>query len=236
MSGEHRYRARHLAEPEKSAPARRRPAAASPKRRPAPVRLESGGKRGGKPDRKAEASGRKGSGSALLYEKSLLPMVEHVHRIDQASLRVGVIWLLILPVLLLVIRKLTGSSKLTFLIIWIVLMFIISAALILIAYADHELKRFLESAREYEPAAYAKLDELFSRRESIVDLRRLGVPSDALRRLIERRRARTAAGVEDALSFDDAEELNRLEDWLNKVEMETGKEGEHAEHPTDHTH
>ena len=35
--------------------------------------------------------------NADLFEKSLLPMVENVHRLDQTSLRVGVTWLLLLP-------------------------------------------------------------------------------------------------------------------------------------------
>ena len=62
-----------------------------------------------------------GTHSRLLFEESLLPMVERMHRITQHGLRAGVIWLLLLPVLLAVIRRLTDSSKIAFLIIFSVM-------------------------------------------------------------------------------------------------------------------
>ena len=42
---------------------------------------------------------------------SFTPMVENVHRLDQTSLRVGVSWLLLLPVLLLIIQRLTYLTR-----------------------------------------------------------------------------------------------------------------------------
>ena len=93
------------------------------------------------------------SRSTILFEETLLPTVENIHRIDRKGLRVGLSWLAVLPVLLLIIRRLTDSSKVAFLIIWIIGMFIISAALIFVAYTDHELKRFLDAVKERVPAA-----------------------------------------------------------------------------------
>lgn len=175
-----------------------------------------------------------GSGEQL-FRESLLPMVEHVHRIDQTSLRVGVIWLLILPALLIVIRRLTGSSKVAFLIIWIVGMFIISAALILIAYADHELKRFLEGAKQYAPTASdAELDELLSELESEAgsNLERLAEIRAILRDALERRRAGRAESAESA---EETARVRRIEEWLQRLEQRRGKEESDAEHSQDHS-
>lgn len=176
-----------------------------------------------------------GSG-AQLFRQSLLPTVEHVHRIDQTSLRVGVIWLLILPVLLLVIRRMTGSSKVAFLIIWIVGMFIISAALILIAYADHELKRFLEEARQYAPqASDAELDELLQKLDAgdILDLEGLSAAREVLRGAAERRRERRASGLPE--SSEETLRERRIENWLQQLEQRRGKEESDAEHSHDHS-
>ena len=50
------------------------------------------------------------SRSTILFEETLLPTVENIHRIDRKGLRVGLSWLAVLPVLLLIIRRLTDSS------------------------------------------------------------------------------------------------------------------------------
>lgn len=172
----------------------------------------------------------------LLFRQSLLPMVEHVHHIDQTSLRVGVIWLLILPILLLVIRRLTGSSKVAFLIIWIVGMFIISAALILVAYADHELKRFLEDVKQYVPAATdTELDELLQKLESdgALNLDGLGSTREILRGALERRRERRESGLPE--SEEETLRRLRIEAWLQRLEQRRGKEESDAEYSQDHT-
>ena len=175
-----------------------------------------------------------------LFNKTLLPMVENVHRLDQASLRVGVTWLLLLPVLLLIIRRLTGSSKVTFLIIWVVGMFIISAALILIGYADHELKRFLEDVKRYEPsAADTTLDSLLSYDRAEADT--MPFSPDDLLGTMQRIRKRLAGGEhpekhrKDEMSGEDEARLLIIEQWLQRLEQHRGKEAEHAEHTANHS-
>ena len=175
--------------------------------------------------------------NADLFEKSLLPMVENVHRLDQTSLRVGVTWLLLLPVLLLIIRRLTGSSKITFLIIWVVGTFIISAALILIGYADHELRRFLEEVKRYEPAAAGTtLDNVLSRESYALPISPdvlLGTMRRIRMRLSEEEPAK-ADGKDESADEDNAQ-LLAVEQWLQRLSQRRGKEAEHAEHPTDHS-
>ncbi len=175
--------------------------------------------------------------NAELFEKTLLPMVENVHRLDQASLRVGVTWLFLLPVLLLIIRRLTESSKITFLIIWVVGTFIISAALILIGYSDHELRRFLEEVKRYEPAAEGTtLDNVLSRDSNAIPISPdvlLGTMRRIRRRLSEKESSEEDGKYESAAE-DDAQ-LLAVEQWLQRLAQRRGKEAEHAEHSADHS-
>ena len=89
---------------------------------------------------------RRRSNSERLYYEKLLPYAEEQHRGNQRALHTGVGWLFALPVVLLVIQKLTGSSKIAILLAWIAGMFIISAALIHISFADYELQKYLNAA------------------------------------------------------------------------------------------
>ena len=176
---------------------------------------------------RGQAEARKNGSENTLFHQSLLPAVEHVHRMDQRGLRVGVVWLLVLPILLLVIRRLTDSNKVAFLIIWIIGMFIIAAALIFVAYADHELKRFLEDAKQYVlEASETELDKLLPGRAEAVRVRD-GMPA----RLRDRREAGTAA---DTVTPEDAARLRLIEDRQRRLEQRRGKETENAEHKADH--
>ncbi|MBQ9249369.1 MAG: hypothetical protein IJ179_03265 [Oscillospiraceae bacterium] len=188
---------------------------------------------------RAQAASQRKATENTLFHQSLLPTVEHVHRMDQRGLRVGVIWLLVLPVLLLVIRRLTDSSKVAFLIIWIIGMFIIAAALIFVAYADHELKRFLEDAKQYVPeASETELDKLLpSPAEAVrgMDADSLPVAPEVLRGMLARRRERREAGMSaEAVTPEEAARLRLIEDWLQRLEQRRGKETENAEHKADH--
>lgn len=86
----------------------------------------------------------------IFYEK-LLPLAQRSHKLNQRRMHTGVIWLFVLPVILFVIRNLTDSSKIAFLIIWIVGMFIISAFLVMVAYQDDELQKNLDELQDYVP-------------------------------------------------------------------------------------
>lgn len=169
------------------------------------------------------------SRSTILFEETLLPTVENVHRIERKGLRVGLAWLAVLPVLLLIVRRLTDSSKAAFLIIWIIGMFIISAALIFVAYTDHELMRFLDAVKERVPAAS---DVELERLVSLPELE-LPVAPERLRSLIARRREREAAREENP---EEAADLRRIEEWLLRLERRRGKGESDAQYPQDHTH
>lgn len=96
----------------------------------------------------------------IFYEK-LLPLARRSHKLNQQRMHTGVAWLFALPVILYIVRNLTDSSKIAFLIFWIVGMFIIAAFLVMVAYQDHELQKNLDELQEYVPGIEdARLDKL----------------------------------------------------------------------------
>lgn len=119
--------------------------------------------------------------------RQLIEFAERSHELNRRRMRTGVVWLFLLPVLLLIIRSMTNSSKIAFLIIWIFGMFIISAFLLLVAYSDNDLQerlRVLQSNIPYfedtelgklspyaEIKAFRKREQAFERaiREHIAD-------------------------------------------------------------------
>ena len=86
-----------------------------------------------------------------LYDEKLLPYAEARHQANQRSLRTCIGWLFALPLILLLVQKLTDQSKIGILLVWIVGMFVISAAVLYIAYSDHELQTYLRSLAEFVP-------------------------------------------------------------------------------------
>lgn len=88
----------------------------------------------------------------IFYEK-LLPLAQRSHKLNQRRMHTGVVWLFALPVLLYIVRNLTDSSKIAFLILWIVGMFLIAAFLVMVAYQDDELQKNLDELQDYVPDA-----------------------------------------------------------------------------------
>lgn len=83
--------------------------------------------------------------------RQLIEFAERSHELNRRRMRNGVIWLFVLPVLLLIIRSMTDSSKVAFLIIWIFGMFIISAFLLMVAYSDNDLQERLHALQSAIP-------------------------------------------------------------------------------------
>ena len=85
----------------------------------------------------------------------------HVH--NKKRIKVGLILLVILPVILEIIRRLTESDKIFFLIIWVFCMFITCIYLISIEYIDDSIQKTLRDVTDRE----ADFDELFIGTEQI---------------------------------------------------------------------
>ena len=92
-------------------------------------------------------------GNTRIFYEKLLPLAQRSHDMNQRRMHTGVIWLFVLPVLLYIIRNLTDSSKIAFLILWIVGMFLIAAFLVMVAYQDDELQKNLDELQDYVPDA-----------------------------------------------------------------------------------
>ena len=94
------------------------------------------------------------------YEELYSQLLERgmdLHANNKRRIRVGLIVLLLLPVILGIMRILTGSDKVLFLIIWVFCMFVVCIYLITIEYIDDSVKRTLEDVTDRE----ADFDELF---------------------------------------------------------------------------
>jgi hypothetical protein len=84
-----------------------------------------------------------------LYER-LLERGEAMHANNKKRIRVGLILLGLLPVILIIIRLLTDSDRVVFLIIWVLCMFAVCIYLISIEFIDDSLRKTLEDVTEKE--------------------------------------------------------------------------------------
>ena len=102
------------------------------------------------------------SNTDKLYAK-LLIFAEELHMGNKRRIRNGFISLAVLPVLLIIIRLLTDSSRVVFLIIWILTMFVAAAFLIFVAYVDRQLQDTLNELSESEKKEFDSLLEIRGR-------------------------------------------------------------------------
>lgn len=91
----------------------------------------------------------------------LLGRGEMLHQSNKKRIRRGIIILIILPFVLEFIRWMTDSDKVVFLIIWIIIMFVLSAYLISIEYLDYTVEETLRDVTDTE----ADFGELLPRPE-----------------------------------------------------------------------
>ena len=84
-----------------------------------------------------------------LYER-LLERGEAMHANNKKRIRVGLVLLALLPAILIIIRLLTDSDRVVFLIIWVLSMFALCIYLISIEFIDDSLRKTLEEVTERE--------------------------------------------------------------------------------------
>lgn len=89
------------------------------------------------------------------YEKlygMLVEYEEEIHKKNQKRIKIGMKCLLIIPMIFLILLMLTDSSKIVFLILWIVSLFILAGYLIFVEYSDDKLQQKMSeiSHREEE--------------------------------------------------------------------------------------
>ena len=118
----------------------------------------------------------------------LLERGEMLHENNKKRIKHGLILLAILPLILGFIIWITGSSKIVFLIFWIICMFIISAYLISVEYLDDSVQKTLEEVTDKE----SDFDESLPRGRGMDLQKRIEA------RLAERRAAQVPADAETA--------------------------------------
>lgn len=84
-----------------------------------------------------------------LYDQ-LLSFVQELHSSNKKRIRGGLWCMLVLPVVLLLARRLTDSNRVAFLLIWIFCMFVLVGYLIWIAYIDDSIQKKVREALETE--------------------------------------------------------------------------------------
>ena len=91
-----------------------------------------------------------------LYAK-LLIFAEELHMGNKRRIRNGFISLAVMPVILIIVRLLTDSSRVVFLILWIISMFIAAAFLIFVAFVDRQLQDTLNELSQTEKKEFDSL-------------------------------------------------------------------------------
>lgn len=90
--------------------------------------------------------------------RNLSLYAQELHEKNKKRVKVSGIVLVILPVVLGLIRWLTDSDKIVFLIIWVLCMFAVSAYLVSVEYLDHVLQRRLQRLTGHEEEYDSLLD------------------------------------------------------------------------------
>ena len=115
-----------------------------------------------------------------LYDR-LLERGEALHRSNTIRIRAGLIFLAVFTVSMILIRWITDSDRVVFMVIWVIGMFAASIYLISVEYIDSTIQKTLEEVTERE----THFDELIPDTEA------------GRERIQERIRGRQEAGVKD---------------------------------------
>ena len=84
-----------------------------------------------------------------LYNR-LLERGTALHRSNKKRIRAGLIFLIVFTVLMILIRLITDSDRVVFMILWVVGMFATSIYLISVEYIDDSIRKTLEEVSERE--------------------------------------------------------------------------------------
>ena len=143
------------------------------------------------------------------YEELYTQLLERgmdLHANNKKRIRTGLILLLLLPVILGIILKVTESDKIVFLLIWVFCMFVICIYLISIEYIDDSVRKTLEEVTERE----ADFDELLVDSEKLEE--RIAARREGLRERIRQLREEKASGSEKENETEDRPLLRESED------------------------
>ena len=150
----------------------------------------------------------------------LLGRGEMLHESNKRRIRRGLVILVILPFILEFIRWITDSDKVVFLIIWILIMFVLSAYLISIEYLDYTVEETLKDVTDIE----ADFDGLLPRPE----LRRADLHERISARFAELRAQRLGDEADAEADEDEDAYVEVDADTDTDTDTETIEVSEHA--------
>ena len=154
----------------------------------------------------------------------LLDRGEQLHESNKRRIRRGIILLIILPFVLEFMRRITDSDKIVFLIIWILIMFVVSAYLISVEYLDYSLESTLRDVTDTE----AEFDELLPHPDLHERIRSRIAERRAARLMGEEEQAATESAESEAPDEMDSEE-SAVSEKEEIAKMELPVEEETAE-------
>lgn len=97
-----------------------------------------------------------------LYDR-LFSRAEALHSMNQKRIRAGLIFLIVFSIVMILVRWLTDSDRVVFLVLWVVGMFAASIYLISIEYIDSSVQKTIEEVTEQE----AEFGELLPDSEAV---------------------------------------------------------------------
>lgn len=77
-------------------------------------------------------------------------LAQHLHERNKKRIRYGIVVLFLLPLILGLIRWLTDSDKILFLIIWVLCLFLVAIYLIGVEYLDHTIHKKMDEMTDRE--------------------------------------------------------------------------------------
>lgn len=94
-----------------------------------------------------------------IYEKMVLYQ-QNLHEQNQRRIKVGLRCIYIIPAIFLILLFLTNSSKIIFLVLWIVSLFLIAIYLIYVEYADYKIQEQMHAIEGEEGKEVESLIDL----------------------------------------------------------------------------
>ena len=94
--------------------------------------------------------------SGIDYEEQLIKYYSAIHEINKKRIKAGMICMIIIPMFFMILMFAMNSSKIIYLVLWIVSLFALCVYLIAVEYMDYNLKEHIKDIGIDEH----KLDEI----------------------------------------------------------------------------
>ena len=101
------------------------------------------------------------------FYKMVMDYEEKSHVKNQKRIKIGLRCLLIIPAIFLFLLMVTGSSKIIFLVLWIISLFVLAVYLISVEYMDYKIQNHINELEDRKNAPVDSLIEMARFNESV---------------------------------------------------------------------